>query len=539
LSRLPEAVPDDLQLARIWRRLEAPQPGPSAAWRWATAAVLSLAVVIGAGRLYMHLASASAEVLATEGDVFTGIAGGSWVPLRGGDSLSPGALVRSDGSGQGLLRVPEIAALALSTGADLSMPSLGRSTFLRLDRGTITVHVAKRPVGSSFVVLAGDYQVRVVGTLFSVTTLREGQIAVSVSEGIVEVAGNGHRWNVGAGERWSSEMPDRISDSDLPESRGALLVRALQEPAAAGFPALFRQLVREEAQIATQGQRQRAAPPIPTPVPPNAAAEAAPAGGATRPPPPPRAEIRTRRTSIPSVSVASTHSSVVPPTVLAPAPTPTAPPTPTPTPPATPTAVPTATPPAAPIPVRDYYAEALNLTRHGEHQEAAKVLERALSQGEGPRDLELYQLALLKERRLGDPQGALDLLADYQRQFPAGALQQEVSLSIIEADLSLGREQEALDQSARLLARYPGSERADELRLLRGDLLRKRGDCTGAIAEYRTVRGGTALDDARYFAASCRRAMGDGVAADAALRDYLSRYPSGRHAASARQMLGE
>jgi outer membrane protein assembly factor BamD (BamD/ComL family) len=218
--------------------------------------------------------------------------------------------------------------------------------------------------------------------------------------------------------------------------------------------------------------------------------------------------------------------------VLAPAPTPITTPIPAPT---SPPILP-ATPPAS---VSDYYAEALDLARQGEHDKAAAMLETAISKPGGPHDLELYQLALLRQRHLNDPRGALDALLAYRKAYPRGSLLQEVDLSVVEVDRALGRTEAALAESARFLAQHPQSERADDVRVLRGDLLRQRGDCTGAVKEYRAVLGGPALDDALYEIAYCRRELGDNAGASAALRDYLARFPSGRHSSAAREALGQ
>jgi TolA-binding protein len=493
VTRLPDAVPDELQVARVWRRLQSPEPGPSLAWRWAVACAMVLALIAGGGRLWLALSPSHADVLAIEGGVFTGGAGTSWAPLRRGDPIPSGSLLRSDGSGQSLLRIPDVGALVLGTDADLALDRLGRNTLLRLERGSVTARVAKRPRGSVFAVQASDFIVTVVGTVFSVTDGIDGQVAVSVNEGVVEVTGHGARWRVEAGQRWSSKTPDERTTSDLPSNLGALLVRALDARSSPELPALFGDVMRTVNSTGLAG----------TPHPP--LSPAGERGSIPAPTPTPHRP----RPSLAAVVPSAAEGPHLPP-------------------------APNVIPPA----VHDFYAEALDLARHGNHREAAGVLAQAIAAGKGPRDLELYQLALLRQRHLGDPQGALDALTVYRQQFPGGALRQEVSMSIVEANVALGHEEAALAESEQFLARYPANERADELRLLRGDLLRQHGAYAKADAEYRSVTGGDALDDALYYHAYCLRELGDGTRAIAALRDYLARFPAGRHAAPARQALG-
>jgi hypothetical protein len=519
VTELPDATPDDLSVERVWRRLQSPDPGPSRAWRWATASVLATVMASGAGVLWLQTAKPKADILLAEGGLFSSASAASWAPARRGDPLAAGASVRSDTSGRGVFRVPGVAALLLGTDADLALVRLGRSTLLRLERGAVTARVTKRSSGERFVLLAGDYTVTVVGTLFSVTNASDGRVAVSVSEGVVEVEGRGNLWRIEAGHQWSSDSSDVAVGGEISEARAALLAAAMGAPRSPDLAGLFGAMVRADG--------------APTPVPPVApdamAAEPTPveaivpsvaasqAAGFRR-----RhgaavshllaaAEATTRRDERPEAPRPLTTSQ--PPTAPAPS-------------------------PSSPVRERDYYAEALNLARHGEHSKAALVLTQALAAGRGPRDLELYQLALLKQRHLSDPQGALDSLLGYRKEFPGGALRQEVDLSIVESEVALGRSEAALAESARFLAQHPQSERADEVRVLRGDLLRQAGACGKAAAEYRAVSGGPALDDALYYWAYCQRQLGDSASAARALRDYVVRFPAGRHLDAAREALG-
>jgi TolA-binding protein len=523
VTELPDATPDDLSVERVWRRLQSPDPGPSRAWRWATASVLATALAVCAGLLWLETAKPKADILLAEGGLFSSASAASWAPARRGDPLAAGASVRSDRSGRGVLRVPGVAALILDTDADLALVRLGRSTVLRLERGAVTARVIKRSRGERFVLLAGDYTVTVVGTLFSVTNASDGRVAVSVNEGVVEVEGRGNLWRIEAGHRWSSDSSEVVVGSEISEARAALLAAAMSAPRSPELAGLFSAMVRADCvptpvpPVAPDAPIPAEIPPAEAIVPPVAAAGLSQATsvrrrhGVASSPLLAAAEATTRRDERPEAPRPLTMNQPA----IAPAPS-----------------------PSTPVRERDYYAEALNLARHGEHSKAASVLTQALAAGRGPRDLELYQLALLKQRHLSDPQGALDSLQGYRKEFPGGALRQEVDLSIVESEVALGRSEAALAESARFLAQHPQSERADEVRVLRGDLLRQAGACEKAAAEYRAVSGGPALDDALYYWAYCQRQLGDSASAAAALRDYLVRFPAGRHLDAAREALG-
>jgi hypothetical protein len=77
-----------------------------------------------------------------------------------------------------------------------------------LERGAAWFAIAPRE-GRSFVVLAGDTVVRVIGTKFRVS--RTGEHAtVEVARGRVAVAFRGTTVEVGAGEQWSSARPAEV-----------------------------------------------------------------------------------------------------------------------------------------------------------------------------------------------------------------------------------------------------------------------------------------------------------------------------------------
>jgi ferric-dicitrate binding protein FerR (iron transport regulator)/TolA-binding protein len=509
-ARLPDATPDDLSLERVWRRLQMPDPGPARLWNWkvwTSAVALSLAVLGSAAWRLAAAQAPPAELLLSEGGVFLLARGGSWVPARGGDSLRAGTLLRSDTAGRMVVREPGVAALLLGGASDLAVERFGRSTVLRLVGGSVTLRVTKRPREHPFVVNVGEFAVTVVGTTFAVAREPSGDVDVSVSEGVVEVAGWGQHWRVEAGHRWSSKNPGEQGAASIPEPRRAMLAAALVEPPSRELPALLEAMTTAELASSMPpdtGGRESAV----LQAPPNVVSPERAMGSAGR-------VDRATVNRLPSALVRVDPTP--PPAILPPAPAPVAPPAPT----------------------RDLYAEALNLARHGEQRKAAAILEQALAASEGPRDRELYQLALLRLRHLDDPQGALSALRRYRIQFPNGALRQEVDLSLVQVQVALGHADDALAESARFLSAYPQSERTDEMHALRGDLSRDHGDFAAAAREYQSVGGGPALDDALYYLAYCRRQLGDQSAAARALRDYVGRLPNGRHIDSARELLGQ
>ena len=194
-------------------------------------------------------------------------------------------------------------------------------------------------------------------------------------------------------------------------------------------------------------------------------------------------------------------------------------------------------PPPPVVFAADPYAQAVELSRSGRYTEAAVAL-AAIADGHGAHaDLALYDLARLRKRYLRDPAGALQALLRYEQEYPQGSLAQEVELSAIELELDASDLTASLAQMNRFLEAHPDSERAPEVHLLRGNVFRRRGDCQSALREYRQSAGDGRDDDSLYYTAYCQQTLGQSDDAASSLRDYLDRYPHGRHAVEARAAL--
>lgn len=166
--------------------------------------------------------------------------------------------------------------------------------------------------------------------------------------------------------------------------------------------------------------------------------------------------------------------------------------------------------------------DCMSLAREGQSRAAeACFVERARGTGLAA-EMALHELARLRRDVLADPNGALRALAEYRTRFPAGSLRRELEMSQLELLLQLGRSDDALKQSDELLSSSSSGERASELRLLRGHILRKQSRFAEAVREYELAeRGGTRAADAPYFRAICLESLGKHEDAAAALSKYL------------------
>ena len=154
---------------------------------------------------------------------------------------------------------------------------------------------------------------------------------------------------------------------------------------------------------------------------------------------------------------------------------------------------------------------------------------RAEAAGAGLRaQIALFHIGRIHEEELREPSAALATFEELRRRFPRGPLRPESDLSIVELLAVTGRHAEALDESAALLARGSSAERTTELRLLRGDLYRKRADLVHAEREYRLATGAAtadtpAADEALFLHAATLAALGRRSDAIARYRVYLER----------------
>jgi tetratricopeptide (TPR) repeat protein len=410
--------------------------------------------------------------------------------------------------------------------------------------------VEPRRAGESFTVQTTRYQVTVKGTIFAVRERSDDDVTVSVSRGLVEVSGNGGVWQVPAGRAWhstapSNEGPDEISPRDRSlleqaETTGPVAPIRVEGPAGSevtedgvdlgpapitwnapigryhfvGTAALEQAEGDASTQIGGAATVRLVAPvgaraPVPTQtaastsaVTRRQAARPSARGERAVPAAPAKPELLARLDTPPPSPI---HAAV-PDQATAPAPS------------------------AAPVVLApDPYVDALALSHSGRFRDAAQALDLIAQRGLPHADLALYNLAELRKKQLHDPAGALQAYLRYEQQYPAGSLVQEVELSAIELNLKASAFPAAMSQIDRFLSDHGDSERAPEVHQLRGNLLRERGDCGGAIGEYGAAKGDGLDDDSLYFTAWCQQKLGKGPEAASCLREYLQRFPHGLH----------
>ena len=200
LRRHGDAPGEDVSSAvgRVWRRLEPHAPHVAAQLstrakptyaRKATLAVLAAAAVfvLAATPLIREWTSADparAVVDSADGSVYR-TANGEQAEIPVGGPIEPGETIRTNGNGGAVLALADGSRVEMRTQSELSLERADDGIRIRLQSGSIIVNAAKQRMGHLYV-QTKDMSVSVVGTIFLVSTEREGS-SVAVIEGEVRV----------------------------------------------------------------------------------------------------------------------------------------------------------------------------------------------------------------------------------------------------------------------------------------------------------------------------------------------------------------
>jgi hypothetical protein len=138
--------------------------------------------------------------------------------------------------------------VALGEAADMTIADEGATQALRLDHGSIDLHVAKLSADQRFLVETPDAEVEVRGTAFRVSLVPPDATCgsgtptrVAVSEGVVVVRHAGIESRVEAGQQWPSWCMQASAVASAHPSSGSPATRGSTAPAPAPASSLGEQ----------------------------------------------------------------------------------------------------------------------------------------------------------------------------------------------------------------------------------------------------------------------------------------------------------
>lgn len=139
------------------------------------------------------------------------VSSGASAPLSERRTLPAGSRVVTPAGGHVMLAFATGTDVALGEAADMTIADEGATQALRLDHGSLDLHVAKLSADQRFLVQTPDAEVEVRGTAFKVSLVSPDATCgagtptrVAVSDGIVVVRHAGVESRVEAGQQWPS-----------------------------------------------------------------------------------------------------------------------------------------------------------------------------------------------------------------------------------------------------------------------------------------------------------------------------------------------
>jgi ferric-dicitrate binding protein FerR (iron transport regulator) len=134
---------------------------------------------------------------------------GARIPLHDGGRLLAGSRIQTPPNGHVALAFASGTSAMLGENADLTMNGDDAKQVLRLDAGSVELHVAKVSADRRFLVATPDAEVEVRGTKFRVVVgapapscAENGLTRITVTEGVVVVRHAGSESRVAAGQEW-------------------------------------------------------------------------------------------------------------------------------------------------------------------------------------------------------------------------------------------------------------------------------------------------------------------------------------------------
>jgi tetratricopeptide (TPR) repeat protein len=138
------------------------------------------------------------------GLVHSGPVDGEHRTIRSGETFTNGAVIRTSAASASTVLIPHIGKIQIGSNSEISFRKKNGTLEIDLFTGRILANIEPNHERAPVQLFAGEWQVRVLGTVFEVIRSKENKLSVYVSKGVVEVKGPEKKARLTVGESFHS-----------------------------------------------------------------------------------------------------------------------------------------------------------------------------------------------------------------------------------------------------------------------------------------------------------------------------------------------
>jgi len=516
--------------SRVWNRLGQAQVEKATWSTYRVAAAITLVVCLGfflSSFLQRSPEAPASSKLATmnyavvTGSVRSGNGREASHLVQEGDLFKTGSNIKTGPASASTIELPELGKIQIHSNSELNMTKTDQGLNIDLIQGSFLASIIPKQHRPSVSVKAGDWTIRVVGTVFEVLRSTNNVLKVNVSRGKVEIEGPNKKLILKAGEQFSSQA---YLDSKTTQ---ALLQPNLEPPQKRRSPPKPMRASQTPQAVSSLAKQHHQA--TQTTVKKNATVKPPAAKKATRPklkPTKKYSKARAEKKALPKPVRKAKK----------PEPVPLAPPLSA----KRERAMRAITLPDAqlsPSKIPNDILQYKSADKTSDPQKAMTMFD-AISES----DSEYAELAAHRAAKIaltiGNDDEALRRYLIIRDRFPKGLHTKETAISLIALRLKHCKLHEGRGDLNRFFRENPKYKGSKELAFLSGELHRRTKKYAKALKAYTTALDSRHDEDALYFRAWCMLAI-DKKSSEArtVLNDYLKKYPQGRHTKEANRVL--
>jgi ferric-dicitrate binding protein FerR (iron transport regulator) len=493
---------------RVWERLgqEEVKEASWSAYRITAAIVLVLCLGLLLQERLSHEAPPPAVIRtntthfsSVTGSVFVSANQGEERQVQVGDEIESLSSIRTQSASASTVDMGDLGQIQIYSQTKLRINKTDQSLKLYLSQGRFLTDINPNANRTPIKVIAGDWLIKVVGTVFEVSRGPNNLLQVNVSRGEVQIEGPDKHIRLRAGERFSSqatlEVLRDLSLESSQENRAALTlpsippIKTKRQPHKQTASAIKRASIvnNHSRKPVRQKPKKKPSPAVRTPPTKAKPVPLSPPLAANRP-------LAMRAISLPDSQL-------------------------------------------SPSEVKGDILQYDNADREVDPQRSMNMFD-AIAEGDSDyAELAAHRAANIALRQ-GDDDEALRRYLVIRDRFGRGIHAKETATSLVALRIKHCKLHEGRGDLNRFFRENPEFGDSKELAFLSGELHRRTKKYARALKAYTTALGSRHDEDALYFRAWCLLAIDkNSLDARSVLQDYLKKYPHGRHKAEVQRVL--